>query len=767
MNFSKRFIDRPIATAMLVLALVVMGIVAYPMLPVSALPRVDFPTIQVNANYPGASPETMAALIAAPLERQFAQIPGVTQMTSSSNSGFMQVTLQFELGRNLDGAAQDVQTAINAASGQLPRDLPAAPSYRKYNPADQPIMNLAVTSDTLPLTAVDDAADTILAQQISQIEGVGIVSIGGEQKPAVRVEINPDKLAALGLGFEEVRTALLNASVERPKGSLNGTHQTFSLDANDQLKTAAEYNNVIIATNNGAPVRISDIGEAIDGPENLRNAAWYNIDRALVLSISRQPGADVLATVDRIKARLPELERELPQGVKVDIVVDRTQSIRASVHEVSLTLVLSVGLVMMVIFIFLRNVWGTIIPSIAVPVAIIATFAIMYLLDYSIDNLSLMGLTIAVGFVVDDAIVMIENIERHMQSGQTAYEAAVAGAGEIGFTIVSISISLIAVFIPLLLMSGYIGELFREFAMTVSAAVVVSLFVSLTLTPMMSARLLSHGQTQHGRVYMALENFFDGVLARYERSLKWVLRHQGWTLIAFGAAFALTIVLFLSISKGFFPEQDTGVMQATIEGAPSIAFPDMVDKHRQAVEIIAKDPAISGVASFVSSSSGRMFISLKPRSDRDASAQQVIARLRPKLAQILGARTFVQANQDIRVGGRQSKALYQYTLMDTNQDELNVWAPKALEKLRTLPMMADVTSDQDQLMPQLSLVINRDSASRLGVTPAAIDDTLNDAFGQRQVATIFNSINQYHVVMEVDSRTPLGPEHTFPKWHAV
>ncbi len=764
MNFSKIFIDRPIATCMIMLAIIMLGAAAYPRLAVSALPRVDFPTIQVFANYPGASPDTMAALVATPLERQFAQVPGITEMSSNSGSGSTSLTLQFELGRDLDGAAQDVQSAISGAGGQLPRDLPAPPSYRKVNPSDTPILILAVTSDTLPLTAVDDAADTILAQQISQVNGVGRVNIGGEQKPAIRLELSPDKLSATGLSFEDVRTAVAGASTQKPKGTLRDSHQTFTIDANDQLLKPEAYNDIVIATHNNAPVRVSDVGQAMAGPENTQLAAWYNQHHAVLLIVNRQPGADVIATADAINAMLPALEASLPHGIEVHTVIDRTKTIRASVHEVRFTLLLSILLVVAVIFVFLRDIWGTIIPTVAVPIAAIGTFAIMYMLDYSIDNLSLMGLTIAVGFVVDDAIVMVENIERHVSEGLNPYDAAVKGSAEIGFTIISISISLIAVFIPLFLMSGYVGELFREFAVTVAASVLVSLLVSLTLTPLLSARLLTHTKREHGRLYTLFERFFDWMLETYTRGLKWVLAHQGFMLGVAGGTVVLTVVMFLMLPKGFFPEQDVSFMNGTLDAAPNISFVDMAAKQAAIDDILMRDPAIESVASFVGSSgsagalnSGRMMISLKPLSERDG-VKDVIARLRPKLSQVPGTNTFLSSVQDIRVGGRQSKSLYQYTLSDNNQAEMNTWAPKVMAKLRTIDGLTDVTSDQDELMPQITININRDAASRLGITPSAIDDTLNDAFGQRQVATIFSSINQYHVVMSADSRLPLGPE---------
>jgi hydrophobe/amphiphile efflux-1 (HAE1) family protein len=762
MNFSKIFIDRPIATSMLMVAIVLLGLISYPLLPVSGLPRVDYPTVEVSSSYPGASPDTIAALIAAPLERQFAQIPGLTQMTSTSTAGTVSVTLQFDLDRESNDVAQDVQTAISSAGGQLPRDLPSPPSYRKINPADSPIVILAVTSKSLPMTAVSDAADTVMAQQISQIAGVGRVFIGGEQKPAVRLEMNPEKMAAVGLTFEDVRTAVAATTVERPKGMLLDARRTYTIDANDQLLKAEAYNDIIVAYRNDAPVRVRDLGRAFDGAENTQAAGWYNDAPGVVLLVSRQPGADVVATSDAIRELLPSLEASLPKGIDVHVVSDRTATIRASIHEVQFTLIIAVLLVVSVIFVFLRHVWGTVIPTIAMPISVIGTFAIMYLLGYSIDNLSLMGLTIAIGFIVDDAIVVVENIERHIrEDGLSPYDAAVKGSSEIGFTIMSISISLIAVFIPLFMMSGYVGRIFREFAITVSAAVVVSLLVSLTLIPLMSSRLLSHSAESHGAVYTALENFFARLLSNYGKSLTWVLARQRLTLTVAAATLAATVGLFVVLPKGFFPEQDLGFLIGTMEAAPDIALVDLKAKQAIVMDILLKDPAVRGVSASTGggmsgSNAVRMQISLKPLKER-VGVQDFIARLRPQFARIPGVKVFMNPMQDIRLGGRLSKSLYQYTLSDTDQTELNTWAPKVVDKLRTLPMLVDVISDQDELMPQMTLNINRDSASRLGVTTAAIDDTLNDAFGQRQIATIFSSINQYHVILTAESTQGLGP----------
>ena len=758
MNISKPFIERPIATSLLMAGILFAGLVGYPLLPVAPLPQVDFPTIQVSTSLPGANPETMASAVATPLERQFAQISGVSQMTSTSGLGTTSITLQFDLDRNIDAAAQDVQAAINAAGGQLPQDLPSPPTYRKVNPADSPIMILAVQSDTLPLTAVDDAADTILAQQMSQIPGIAQVNIGGEQKPAVRVQIDPAKIAALGISLEDVRTALGAATVNAPKGSFDGPRQSFTIYANDQLLQADAYNDIIVAYRNSAPVRIRDIGQAVSGPENAKLAAWQNGRRGILLIVFKQPGANVIETVDRVKAALPRLQAAIPPGINVSVISDRTQTIRASVSDVQVTMAITISLVVMVIFLFLRQFWATAIPAATVPLALLGTAGLMYLVGYSLDNLSLMGLTIAVGFVVDDAIVMIENIMRHVEEGMKPLDAALKGSAEIGFTILSISLSLVAVFIPLLLMSGVIGRLFREFAVTVTMAIMVSAFVSLTMTPMMCARFLrDRHDVRHGRLYRGAEAFFDWLLARYDGGLKWVLRHQplmlGLLLLTIGA----TAFLYVAIPKGFFPQQDTGLITGISEAAQDISFAGMMEKQQALAAVIAGDPDIASFASSVGPSggspgenTGRFFITLKPHDQRQASADEIINRLRPQLAKVEGVALFLQASQDLNVGGRLSRTQYQYTLQDANLGELNLWAPRVLDKFKSLHELQGVASDQQTSAPSVSVTIDRDTAARFGIEPQVIDDTLYDAFGQRQVAQYFTQLSQYHVVLEVD-----------------
>ena len=758
MDISRPFIERPIATSLLMAGILFAGLVGYPLLPVAPLPQVDFPTIQVSAALPGANPETMASAVATPLERQFAQISGVSQMTSTSGLGTTSITLQFDLDRNIDAAAQDVQAAINAAGGQLPQDLPSPPTYRKVNPADSPIMILAVQSDTLPLTAVDDAADTILAQQMSQIPGIAQVNIGGEQKPAVRVQIDPAKIAALGISLEDVRTALGAATVNAPKGSFDGPRQSFTIYANDQLLQADAYNDIIVAYRNSAPVRIRDIGQAVSGPENAKLAAWQNGRRGILLIVFKQPGANVIETVDRVKAALPRLQAAIPPGINVSVISDRTQTIRASVSDVQVTMAITISLVVMVIFLFLRQFWATAIPAATVPLALLGTAGLMYLVGYSLDNLSLMGLTIAVGFVVDDAIVMIENIMRHIEEGMKPLDAALKGSAEIGFTILSISLSLVAVFIPLLLMSGVVGRLFREFAVTVTMAIMVSAFVSLTMTPMMCARFLrDRHEARHGQLYRGAEAFFDWLLGRYDRGLKWVLRHQplmlGLLLLTIGA----TAFLYIAIPKGFFPQQDTGLITGISEAAQDISFAAMMEKQQALAAVIAGDPDIASFASSVGPSggspgenTGRFFITLKPHNQRQASADEIINRLRPQLAKVEGVALFLQASQDINVGGRLSRTQYQYTLQDANLGELNQWAPRVLDKFRSLPELQDVASDQQTSAPSVTMTIDRDTAARFGIEPQVIDDTLYDAFGQRQVAQYFTQLSQYHVVLEVD-----------------
>ncbi len=756
MSISSPFIRRPIATSLLMAALLLVGLAAYPLLPVAPLPRVDFPTISVTATLPGASPETMASTVAQPLEREFSQIPGVSQMTSLSVLGQTTVLVQFELSRNIDAAAQDIQSEINAAGGQLPKTLPSPPPYRKVNPSDSPILIMALTSDEQPLINVDDYADNILSQQLSQVSGVSQVLIGGEQKRAVRVQIDPARLAAMGMTLEDVRAMLVNATVDNAKGSIDGATRAYTIYDNDQLTKAAEYNNVILAYRNGAPVRVRDLGRAVDGPENALQAATQNNHSAILLIIFKQPSANVIDTVDAIKARLPKLIADIPPSVHVAIVSDRTLTIRASVKDVEFTLMLSVALVVMVIFLFLRNLWATIIPSVTVPLALIGTCAVMYVMDYSLDNLSLMALTISVGFVVDDAIVMLENIYRHIEEGMKPMDAALKGAGEIGFTIISISVSLIAVFIPLLLMGGIVGRLFREFAVTVAIAVVMSAAISLTLTPMMCSRFLRGHTAQHGRLYRVIEGMFDAMLGFYRRTLDIVLRFQFVTLMVFFATLGLTVFLFITVPKGFFPDQDNGLLIAVTEGAQDISFQQMKDRQHALGELLAADPDIQGFSGSIgaggggqTANNGRFYITLKPFDQRHSSAQQVIARLRPKIARIEGGQMFLQAAQDVKVGARVSKTLYQFTLQDSDSTELYSYAPKVLEKLKTVPELRDVATDQQLAGGTATLTIDRDTASRFGIQPQLIDDTLNDAFGQRQIAQYFTQINSYHLILEV------------------
>jgi hydrophobe/amphiphile efflux-1 (HAE1) family protein len=757
MNISETFIRRPIATSLLMLGLLVFGAATYNLLPVAALPNVDFPTITVSATLPGASPDTMASSVATPLEQQFAAIPGLASMNSTSGLGTTSITLQFDLGRSIDGAATDVQTAINAASGLLPKDLPNPPTYRKVNPADRAILIYAVNSDALPIYKVDDYAYTILAQKISAVTGVSQVLVAGQQDFAVRVQANPAALAAHGISLEDVRGAVAGATVNQAKGNLENDQQSITIDTNDQLFQAKSYRHVIVAYRNGAPVKLQDVATVIDATKSPRNGAWFGGKRSELLLIFRQPGANTVEVVDNIKKMMPRLLASVPQSVNVELVSDRSQSIRASVNDVEFTLLLTIGLVVMVIFIFLRHLWATIIPSITVPLALVGTFGVMYVLGYSIDNLSLMGLTIAVGFVVDDAIVMIENIVRYIEEGEKPFDAALKGAGQIGFTIVSITFSLIAVFIPLLFMGGIVGRLFREFAVTVTVAVVMSAFVSLTLTPVMCARFLKR-QAGHkrGRLDQMCEDAFDAVMRGYDRGLKWVFRHQFLTLMSTLVLIALTGYLYVVIPKGFFPEQDTGFIFGQAEARQDISFAAMADVSNRLSAIVRKDPAVDGVVGFVGSTGGnssentaRMFIQLKPFADRDASAQQVIQRLRPQVAQVPGVKFFMQAGQDINVGGRLSKTEFQYTLTSTDGEELNHWAPIIEQAMAKLPELQDVASDQQIASPHLAIDIDRDAASRLGLSLAQIDQTLYDAFGQRQVATIYASSTQYKVVLEV------------------
>ncbi|MET0445208.1 MAG: multidrug efflux RND transporter permease subunit [Pseudorhodoplanes sp.] len=754
-GISSPFIRYPIATSLLMAGILFVGLVSYPLLPVAPLPQVDFPTVQVSATLPGASPETMASSVAQPLERQFAQIPGVAQMTSTSSLGTAAVTIQFDLNRSIDGAANDVQAAINAAGGQLPKSLPSPPTYRKVNPADSPIMLLSATSDTLPITTVSDSVDAQLAQQISQINGVAQVTIGGQQKPAIRIQIDPAKLVAKGLGLEDIRTQLAVTTVDSPKGNVDGPTRSYTIYANDQLPESQDWNDVIIAYRNGGPLRVRDIGHAVTGPEDAKQAAWANGKRGVFLVIFKQPGANVIDTVDKIKAELPRLVAAIPPAVEIKVLSDRTQTIRAAVQDVQFTLLLTIALVVMVIFVFLRNVWATIIPSITVPLALLGACALMWVFGYTLDNLSLMALTISVGFVVDDAIVMLENITRYIEEGEAPMAAALKGASEIGFTIVSISISLVAVLIPLLLMGGIIGRLFREFAITLTMAIFVSLVVSLTLTPMMASRFLrDEKHAQHGRFYQMSENVFDAMLRGYERGLDIVLRWRLTTLMVFFATVALSVYLFVIIPKGFFPQQDTGLITASSEAAQDISFADMRRHQEELGKIVQADPDVATVAMAIGGNSGalntgRMFITLKPRDERSASAQQIIARLRPKLEKVEGARLFMQAAQDVRLGGRATRTQFEYTLQDANLAELNEWAPKILARMQTLPELRDVATDQQTKGTTLTLTIDRDSASRFGISPQLIDDTLYDSFGQRQIAQFFTQLNSYHVILEI------------------
>jgi hydrophobe/amphiphile efflux-1 (HAE1) family protein len=765
MNLSAPFIHRPIATALLMVAIVLLGIIGYELLPVAALPEVDSPTIQVTAQLPGADPQTMASSVATPLERQFGQIPGLAQMTSSSALGYTQVTLQFSRDRTIDSAAQDVQAAINATSGQLPPNLLNPPIYRKTNPADTPILLLALNSDTLPLTKVSDYAGSILVQKLSQMPGVGLVSLGGEQNPAIRVQVNPAQLAAAGLDLESVRTALANSTVNQPKGTLYGGQHAFSLLTNDQLTTVSGFDDYILAYRNGAPIRVRDVGRAIVAPEDKTLAGWLGTQRAVLIAVQRQPGANVIETVDQIRKALPQLEASLPPSIKVEIVSDRTQTIRASVADIQFTLMLTIALVVAVIFLFLRKLWATVIPAIAVPLSLVGTFAVMYALGFSLDNLSLMALTIAVGFVVDDAVVMIENIVRHIEGGSTPMAAAIVGAGEIGFTILSISISLVAVFIPLFLMSGVVGLLFREFAVTVAVSIAVSLVVSLTLTPMMCARLLApEGDHHPGRVSQALERFFDWLVAAYDRALVVALRHRLVTLLVMIFTVVLTLALFVVIPKGFFPQQDTGMIVGISEGAQDISPQAMMDRQEAVLGVVAKDPAVASATAYigpggstVTENDGRMFITLKPHSERSATADQVITRLNRALQPIQGITLYMQAAQDINVGSRLSKTQYQYTLVEVDNAELNHRAPVLLEKMQGLPQLRDVASDQQSAGRTLNVEVNREAASRLGVDPAQVDGILYDAFGQRHVARIYTTLNQYYVILEVDPGFQLGP----------
>ncbi len=766
MNISAGFIRRPVATSLLMVAIVALGVAGYLNLPVAALPNVDFPTIQVTAQLPGADARTTASSVATPLERQFGQIPGITQMTSSSGSGFTQITLQFDRSRTVDSAAGDVQGAINAAAGQLPASLLSPPIYRKTNPADVPILLIGLTSDTLPITEVSDYANSILAQKISQVPGVGIVGIGGLQSPSIHVQVNPAQLAAAGLDLEDVRAVLANSTVDQPKGQLYGGQTAYALQTNDQLTTAAGYADTILAYRNGAPVRVRDVGRALILPEDPTQAGWLNDKRAVLIAVQRQSGANVIATVDAIKRALPQLQASLPPGIKVEIVSDRTQTIRASVADVQFTLLLTIALVVGVIALFLRKLWATVIPAVSVPISLVGTFAAMLVLGYSLDNLSLMALTIAVGFVVDDAIVMVENIVRHIEDGATPMQAALDGSREIGFTILSISVSLIAVFIPLFLMGGVVGLLFREFAVTVAVSIVVSVFVSLTLTPMMCARLLKGGKERKepGRVSRALERLLDGLVAAYDRGLTAALRHRRVTLGVMLLTVAATVGLYVIIPKGFFPQQDTGLIVGITEAAQDISPAGIIKRQQAVLAVVRQDPAVASAIGYVGAggatvagNNGRMFITLKPSGQRSVTADQVIARLGDALQQVQGMRLYMQAAQDINIGAAVSKTQYQYTLTDVDSEELNLLAPKLLQALQALPQLTSVASDQQSTGRTLSLDVDRAAASRFGIDLARVDSTLYDAFGRRHVAKIYTTLNQYYVILEADTDFQLGP----------
>ncbi len=763
MNISAPFIKRPVATTLLTIGLVLSGLVAVRTLPVSPLPQVDFPTINVSAGLPGASPETMATAVAAPLERQFAHIAGVTEMTSSSGLGSTSITLQFELSRDIDGAARDVQAAINAARTNLPANLPSNPRYRKVNPADAPVLILALTSDTSKRENMYDVASTILAQKLSQVEGVGQVSVGGSSLPSVRVELNPTALNKYGIGLNDVSSALNATNANKPKGQLSDDSRTWEIRTNDQIYTAAEYKPLIITYRSGAAVRLADVADVQDSVEDLRNSGLVNGKPAVMVIVFRQPGANIIDTVDRVLALLPQLEASLPGAVKLSVVNDRTPSIRGSLKDVEITLVISAVLVILVVFIFLRNIRATLIPAIAVPVSLIGTFGVMYLFNYSLDNLSLMALTIATGFVVDDAIVVLENITRHMEQGMSAEEAAYLGAKEIGFTVLSISISLIAVFIPILLMGGMLGRLFREFAVTLSAAIMISLVVSLTTTPMMCARLLKSDKgVEHGWLYNKGERAFDWLHKHYETTLKRALQHPLLMISLTIITVAIFVVLFINIPKGLFPQQDTGRLMGSIQASQDISFQAMNEKLKAIVDIIQADPAVATVAAFSGGGStrntARMFIALKPYSESKLRTDEVIARLRGKLVSVPGAPAYLQSVQDLRLGGRMGGAQFQYTLQGDNLDELLTWAPRIEQQLRTLPGIADVNSDQQDKGSQSLIVIDRTTASRLGISTQVIDETLYGAFGQKQVSVMYTLLNQYHVVMEVAPQYWQRPE---------
>jgi multidrug efflux pump len=757
-NPSRAFILRPVATSLLMAAILLAGFVGFTQLPISALPEVDYPTIQVVTFYPGANPDVMASAVTAPLERQFGQVPGLNQMTSTSSDGSSVIVLQFSLQLNIDVAEQEVQAAINAAQSYLPADLPTPPIYSKTNPADTPILTLALTSKTIPLSQVEDLADTRLAQKISQLPGIGLVSISGGQKPAIRVQVNPTALSSYGINLEDVRTALQQTSLNSAKGNFDGAQQDYQIDANDQLLTSKDFQKVVVAYHNGSPVVLSEVANVVDAVENVKEAAWMNLTPAVIVNIQRQPGANIIQVVDRIKTLLPLLQSSLPAAVEVHVLTDRTTTIRASVKDVEFELMLTVALVVMVIFLFLRNVRATIIPSVAVPLSLVGTFGVMYLAGYSLNNLTLMALTISTGFVVDDAIVMIENIVRYIEEGERPLEAALNGSQQIGFTIVSLTISLIAVLIPLLFMGDIVGRLFREFAITLSVTILVSAVVSLTLTPMMCAKLLKHDpEAQKGRFYQMSERGFEAVISFYGRTLRWVLQHQTMTLIVAVATLLLTVFLYVVIPKGFFPVQDTGIIQGISEAGQSISFDAMAERQQQLSAVILKDPAVESLSSFIgidgtntTLNNGRILINLKPLEDRGIDASAVIRRLQSELAKVDGITLYMQPVQDLTVEDRVSRTQYQYTLEDPDQNELNQWTAKLMEKLRQMPQIQDVATDQQTSGLSAALVIDRVTASRMGITPTSIDQTLYDGFGQRQVSTLYTQLNQYHVILETE-----------------
>jgi multidrug efflux pump len=766
MSPSRPFILRPVATTLLMVGVLLVGFVAYRQLPVSALPQVDYPTIQIQTFYPGASPEVMASSVTAPLERQFGQIPGLNQMTSTSSFGSSIITLQFNLDLNIDIAEQEVQASINSASNLLPQGLPNPPIYSKINPADAPILTLALTSDSLPLSKVEDLTDTTLAQKISQLTGVGLVSISGGQRPAVRIQANPTALASYGLSLEDLRTALGAANVDQAKGTFDGAHQAYTIGANDQLISSESYRPIIVAYRKGAPVRLSDVATVFDGTENVRQAAWAGKNPAVILNIQRQPGANIIAVVDRVKNLLPQLQAALPASVKLDILTDRTTTIRASVEDVQFTLMLTIGLVVLVIFLFLRSVRATVIPALAVPLSIVGTFGVMYLCGYSLNNLSLMALTISTGFVVDDAIVMIENISRYIEYGDSPLEAALKGSDQIGFTIISLTVSLIAVLIPLLFMGDIVGRLFREFAITLAITILISAFVSLTLTPMMCAKLLRHQkEEEQGGFYRKSQHAFNSVIAFYGRTLKFVLQYRKITLLVTFATLVGTILLYIYVPKGFFPVQDTGLILGISEAAQNTSFTAMAQHQQALADVILRDPSVESLSSFIgidgtntTLNTGRIQINLKPLSERTISASEVIRRLQPEVAKVNGISLFMQPVQDLTVEDRVSRTQFQYSLEDVDAKELALWTPRFIDKLSSLPDVRDVASDQLNQGLLATLVIDRDTASRLGILPADIDNTLYDAFGQRQISTIFTQLNQYRVVLEVDPQFQQDPD---------